>query len=229
MGWFARFDRFGSAHMVRSQDATYGCGICSIAMVNFKMKKGLIASGLVAGSELSVAPVLGSYVGYTLTSAAIDDAVKSEEEVRQAYKQASGDDVDLSARGAGWAQYPAVLAALGLGTWVGADTGGTGFVAAVTDATKGGAPVIVVVDYLGGGEHAMVIDETHSWSGGQYLCVCDPWDGELRLLWGKPSQAQPAYDAKQKPVSITFWGDRRSSSQASAGTFNPWIVKRQSS
>jgi len=63
MSWFARFDRFGSGHMVRSQDATYGCGICSIAMVNFKMKKGLIAAGAAAGAALgSVVPVLGSYL-----------------------------------------------------------------------------------------------------------------------------------------------------------------------
>ena len=48
MGWFARLDRFGSGHMVRSQDADYGCGISSIAMVNFKMKKGLLAAGMAA-------------------------------------------------------------------------------------------------------------------------------------------------------------------------------------
>ncbi|MFL5341802.1 MAG: hypothetical protein ACJ8F7_16780 [Gemmataceae bacterium] len=97
---------------------------------------------------------------------------------------------------------------------------------AVADATDDGAPVIVVVDYAGGAQHAMVIDETHSWNGGQYLCVCDPWDGELRLIWGRPGQAAPPYDACVQPMSITFWGERRSSANAAAGTFNPWIVKR---
>ncbi len=226
MGWFARIDRFGSGHMVRSQDAQYGCGISSIAMVNFKMKKGLLAAGMAAGAALTVVPVIGSYLGITLSKQALDDAVKSEEEVRQAYVKASGLNVDLNTQGARWDQYPAVLTALGLGTWVGVDTSATGFVQGVADATKDGAPVIVVVGYPGGGEHAMVIDETHSWSGGQYLCVCDPWDGELRLVWGQPGQTAPQYDATQQPVSVTFWGDRRSSTSAALGAFNPWIVKR---
>jgi hypothetical protein len=226
MGWFARIDRFGSGHMVRSQDANYGCGLSSIAMVNFKMKKGLIAAGMSAGASLSVVPVVGGYLGITLAKQALDDAVKTEEEVRQAYVSVSGQNVDLNTQGARWDKYPAVLAALGLGTWMGVDTGATGFVQGVADATKDGAPVIVVVNYPGGGEHAMVIDETHSWGGGRYLCVCDPWDGELRLLWGQAGLTAPTYDASQQPVSITFWGDRRSSSSAALGTFNPWIVKR---
>jgi len=226
MGWFARIDRFGSGHMVRSQDAQFGCGISSIAMVNFKMKKGLLAAGMAAGTAVSVVPVIGGYLGATLAKRALDDAVKTEEEVRQAYVSVSGQNVDLNAQGARWDQYPAVLAALGLGTWIGVDTGATGFAQGVADATKDGAPVIVVVGYPGGGEHAMVIDETHSWIGGRYLCVCDPWDGELRLLWCAAGQATPAYDATQQPVSVTFWGDRRSSRGSAIGTFNPWIVKR---
>jgi len=152
--------------------------------------------------------------------------VQTEEEVRQTYVRVSGLSVDLNAQGARWDQYPAVLAALGLGTWVGFNTGATGFVQGVADATADGSPVIVVVGYAGGGEHAMVIDETHSWRGGKYLCVCDPWDGELRLIWGQPGQAAPQYDASQQPISITFWGDRRSSASSAIGTFNPWIVKR---
>lgn len=99
MSWFVRLDRFASAHMVRSQDATYGCGVSSIAMVNFKMKKGLIANAIAIGSRVSVVPLLGSFVGWTLTAAAIDDAVRSEEEVRQIFQRVSGQNVDLNAQG----------------------------------------------------------------------------------------------------------------------------------
>jgi hypothetical protein len=88
------------------------------------------------------------------------------------------------------------------------------------------APVIVVVDYAGGGSHALVVDEVHAWDGGHYLCICDPWDGELRLLWAKSDAPPPAYDASVKPVSFTMFGDRRSSAGAGLGTFNPWIVRR---
>jgi hypothetical protein len=225
MGWFARIDRFASAHMVRSQDANYGCGLSSIAMVNFKVKKSLIASGLAAGA--SYPSIMGGFVGATLAGAALNDAVRSEEEVRQVYQTVSGQNVDLNVQGAAWNQYTAVLSALRLGTWVAVDTSGTGFVQAVVDATGDGAPVIVVVNYPGGAEHAMVVDETHAWNGGHYLCVCDPWDGELRLLWGQAGQAAPQYDASQQPISLTFWGDRRSSANSALGTFNSWIVRRR--
>jgi hypothetical protein len=226
MSWFARIDRFASAHLVRSQDGDFGCGISSIAMVNFKMKKSRLAAGLAASAAVSAVPIVGSFVGSTLANAAINDAVMSEEEVRQVYRRVSGHDVDLNASGAAWNQYTAVLAALGLGNWTGHNTGATGFVQDVVDATRNGAPVIVVVGYPGGAEHAMVIDETHAWNGGHYLCICDPWDGELRLLWGATDAAAPTYDASVQPISFTLWGNRRSSARAAPGTFNPWIVKR---
>jgi hypothetical protein len=126
MGWFARLDRFGSGHIVRSQGANYGCGTNSIAMVNFKMKKGLLAAGMATGTAVSVVPVVGGYLGATVTKQALDDAVKTEEEVRQAYVAVSGQNVDLNAQGARWDQYPAVLAVLGLGTWIGVDTEASG-------------------------------------------------------------------------------------------------------
>lgn len=226
MSWFARIDRFASAHLVRSQDGNFGCGISSICMVNFKMKKSRLAAGLAASAAVSAVPIVGSFVGSTLAGASIDDAVRSEEEVRQVYRRVSGHDVDLNASGAAWNQYIPVLAALGLGNWVAENTGATGFVQSVVNATAGGAPVIVVVNYAGGAEHAMVIDETHAWNNGHYLCICDPWDGELRLLWGAAGAAAPSYDASIQPISVTFWGDRRSSARSTPGTFNPWIVKR---
>src|SRR6185503_10475274 len=167
---------------------------------NFKLKKSLIAASLAAGA--SYPSILGGFVGATLASSALDDAVRSEDEVRQVYQQVSGQNVDLNVQGAAWNQYTAVLSALRLGTWEAFDTGGTGFVQAVVNATAAGAPVIVVVNYPGGAEHAMVIDETHAWSGGHYLCVCDPWDGELRLLLGQAGQAAPSYDASQQPISL---------------------------
>ena len=76
MSWFSRISRFASVHMVRSQDKSNGCAMSSIAMVNFKMKKGLMFSGMAAGASLSVSPIPGaSYLGQTLARAAIDYAI----------------------------------------------------------------------------------------------------------------------------------------------------------
>ena len=54
----------------------------------------------------------------------------------------------------------------------------------------------------------MVIDETHSFFGKQYLCVCDPWDGELRVIAGNPGSTVN-YDGNYDPLSTgTFFGGK---------------------
>src|SRR5262245_17194691 len=90
--WFVRITRFASVHLVRSQDAENSCGMSSCIMVNFKMKKGLMAAGISAGASISSAPIPGaSYVGYSLAKAAVADAVRSESQVRSIYQSIAGE------------------------------------------------------------------------------------------------------------------------------------------
>ncbi|MFL5340947.1 MAG: hypothetical protein ACJ8F7_12440 [Gemmataceae bacterium] len=207
MSWFSRITRFGSGHMVRSQDQAMACAMSSIAMVNFKMKKGLMFAGVAAGASISASPIPGaSYVGATLSSAAIDYAVKSEQEIGKMYSAIEGKAHDFGTDGADPTLYAQILPKLGLGNWQYVDVGEAGFAQAVVDAVADGTPVIGRVRWDAGGGHAVCIDQTHSFMGTTYLCVCDPWDGELRLISCTPGSTVK-YDGSYNPISTgTFFG-----------------------
>src|SRR5262245_11595117 len=215
MSWFSRITRFGSAHMVRSQDKKMACAMCSICMVNFKMKKGLMFAGMAAGASLSVSPIPGAaFVGGTLSKAALDYAVKTEEEVIKLYEGVEGQAHDFTAQGADPTLYSQVLPKLGLGKWEYVDVGEAAFAQAVIDAVADGTPVIGRVRWDNGGGHAVCIDQTHSFFGSTYLCVCDPWDGELRLI-SCTLGSTVNYDGGYNPISTgTFFG-------GTARSYNP--------
>lgn len=229
MSWFSRIDRFGSGHMVRSQDQAMSCGMASICMVNFKMKKGLMFAGMAAGAGLSAVPIPGAtYLGATLFRSAIDYAVASEAEVIALYERARGSPTDFNTTGSRPSLYPQVLSDLGLGEWECVNVGEAGLAQAVIDATADGSPVIVACVWNGGGGHALCIDETHSFFGTQYLCVCDPWDGELRLITCTPGSTVQ-YDGSYRPISTHTWfgGSAREYNPASnnTGKFDGRIVR----
>ena len=122
------------------------------------------------------------------------------------FEAAKGSPTDFNTTGSDPALYPPVLADLGLGEWECADVGKAGLAQAVIDATADGSPVIVACMWDRGGGHALCIDETHSFFGTTYLCVCDPWDGELRLINGAPGSTVK-YDRNYSPISTgTFFG-----------------------
>jgi hypothetical protein len=106
------------------------------------------------------------------------------------------------------------------------NVGEAAFAQAVIDATANGCPVMGSITWDGGGGHAVCIDETHGWIGSSYLCVCDPWDGELRLIKATAGNAVK-YDGSDKPVSISFGGNRHDYPAGNnKGTFNGWITRR---
>ena len=231
MSWFSRISRFGSVHMVRSQDEAMSCAMASVVMVNFKVKKGLMFAGMAAGASLAVSAVPGgSYIGHTLSSAALDYAVKSEQEVYKLYEKAKGGAHDFNTTGANPNLLPQVLGDLGLGQWECVDVGEAALAQAVIDATDAGAPVILACVWDAGGGHALVVDETHSFLGSTYLCVCDPWDGELRVISCTPGSTV-RYDGSYSPISsgAIFGGDVHTydTAQNNKGKFDGRIVRRK--
>jgi hypothetical protein len=230
MSWFSRFDRFLSGHMVRSQDLHYSCGMACIVMVNFKIKKGLMFAGMSAGAALQVVPVIGSYLGATLAQSAFDYAVASEKEVYALAEKAKGSPNDFNVCGVSLGLYPQVLADLGLGTWECVNVGEGGIVQACIDSTNAGAPVILNTHWDAGGDHAVCVDETHSFFGTRYLCVCDPGDGELRLITGTAGSTV-RYDGGDTPISThTIFGGSAIGYTPGAnnkGKFDGWIVRRK--
>jgi len=230
MSWFTRLDRFGSGHMVRSQDKDMSCGMASIVMVNFKMKKGLMFAGMAAGAAVQVVPIVGTCLGATLSQSAFDYAVKSEGEVYKLAEKAKGSPNDFNVTGVSMGLYPQILVDLGLGLWECVNVGEGGVMQACIDATDDGTPVICNVHWDAGNDHAVCVDETHSLFGTTYLCVCDPWDGELRLLSGTAGSAVK-YDGSYNPISTgTFFGGDAHTYTPTAnnkGKLDGWIVRRK--
>lgn len=225
--WFVRLTRFASAHLVRSQDDAMSCAMASCVMINFKVKKGLMAAGVSAGGSISTLPFPGaSYVGYSLARAAVRDAIRTESEVRPIYEAVAGESThDWSVDGAMPDNLDDVLQRLRLGRWETVDVGENGVAQALIDSTDAGWPVLIACYWDGGGGHALVCDQTHSFLGRRYLCICDPWDGELRLISCTPG-SPVAYDATYRPVSLTFGGTRRAYSPGqSMGRFRGTIIR----
>lgn len=228
--WFMRIDRYASVHAVRSQDtikkgtkdSSNSCGIASILMVNFKMKKHLMVAGFSAGAAISSSGVpLGSYIGGQLSKAAIDQAVKEEPEIYKIYSAVTGSIYNGSAYSDAQ-NFPEVLRQLSLGTWSCDWVGPGGFFEAAKKSTDAGNPVIGHVAWNGGGAHFVVIDEAHSDS----ISVCDPWDAELRIVDAKAGAAIN-YDPNASVWSFSLpGGTRHEYDKPSPGKFSGWIVRK---
>lgn len=221
MSWFLRLTRFASAHMVYAQHAQNSCGMASMMMVNFKMKKGLMLAGMAAGSAVSVVPIIGSYVGATLSKAAFDAAVKTEKQVYAEYTKVTGSPYDGSQYSDAM-KFPAVLGNLGLGNWECVNAGEKGFAKAAKTATGKGAPVIGHVVWNGGGAHFVVIDEFHA----GYGCVCDPWDGHVHVT-RMQNDKDVTYNAGDTPIGWDLGGKRNDYPAGQTGKFSGWIVRRK--
>jgi hypothetical protein len=208
MSWHISLTRFASAHIVKKQDAVNSCGIACILMVNFKIKKGLMFAGLSAGNAVSAVPVPGaSYVGATLSQAAIQMALKTEPQVYKIYSDVVGTVYDGTSY-TDAKKHPEVLNRLGLGNWECFWAGPDGVAAAIQAQAKAGVPCIVHVKWKAGGAHFVCIDDAYSPFGTAYACVNDPTDGEVVVTALSPN-----------PISYLD----------NAGTFSGWIVRRVSS
>ncbi len=231
--WFMRVDRYGSVHAVRSQatiiqggaDVSNSCGFASMVMVNFKAKKHLIVAGLAAGAAVSTVPILGSHVGSQLAAAGLDAAVKSEPEVYSIYTAATGSIYDGSTPVQS-VHFPTILRRLGLGEWERIGAGEAGAYDAIKAGIDTGYPVICNIAWNAGNAHFVVVDEIHTLFGPR-LCVCDPWDGELRLI-PAASGATINYDPGGFVWSFSAGGNRHAPSNTpSPGKFSGWIVRKK--
>jgi hypothetical protein len=230
--WFMRIDRYASVHAVRSQDtvtvggkdSSNSCGIASILMVNFKQKKHLMVAGISAGAAISSSGVPGgTYIGGQLAKLSIEQAVKEEPEIYKIYSDVTGSVYDGSTYSIA-GQFPEVLRRLGLGTWERVFVPETDVYTSVKAALDKGAPVIARVAWNNGGAHFVVIDEVHTNSGGGKLCVCDPWDAELRLVDGAANSVVN-YDPTGFVWSFSLGGNRHAY-KAGAGKFSGCIVRK---
>ena len=176
--WHIRFTRFMTGHVVRKQEQVNSCGIACVLMVNFKIKKGLMFAGISAGGTIQAVPVVGSYLGSTLSSAAIDYAIKTEPEIYKVYGDVVGTVYDGTTYTNGL-QHPEVLRRIGLGNWECVNLGENGVAGGIVRATDKGAPCILHIAWDGGGAHFVVVDETVRAQGRRWCMINDPGDGDV--------------------------------------------------
>ena len=189
MAWFSRFTRFGDAHLVYGQEANMSCGIASVIMCVFKINK------LKPGSQ----------------------AVHVEKDIYDKYSSASGAKYKPEQKGTRPEHLVTVLNSLDCGKWKWQAVGSlaaTQRIIEVVGTTNGVGPtvtvnpVIVGVDWDGGGAHWIVIDTVRSFMGSKYATICDPWDTNVHIQkveTGKPFE----YMAGEGGFSVDFWGTHK--------------------
>ncbi|HTQ43586.1 MAG TPA: hypothetical protein VMI75_12570 [Polyangiaceae bacterium] len=161
MSWFTRYTRFGDAHLVYGQERGMSCGLACVTMLVFKVNK------LTPGRT----------------------ALKTEQEITDVFDRVAGRTYDASG-GTLPEELARVLNHLAVGTWSNAYLTGAGVTQKLIDhvgvtAAPGPVvsvePMIVGVDWDGGGAHWVVVDTIRSFMGRTYATVCDPWDGDVHL------------------------------------------------
>lgn len=195
MAWFARFTRFGQAHMCYAQEKGDSCGIASSMMVNFKLKAGSV--GLKTFAK-ALFPSLGQMTGKLMSQGGKDTAVQAEKEV---YKLVGpGYDGTVGTSGG---QVADLLNKLNIGTWEGHDRFDTQKIGAeILAAYKNGWPTIIGNSWyqspqhqkLAGGGHWVVVDTINSFGGSLYASICDPLTGNVHVTpfeVGKPFKYDP--------------------------------------
>jgi hypothetical protein len=224
MGWFVRVTRFASVHVVYGQEQKNSCGIACVMMVNFKQKKGLVAT---AASTAGI-PLIGPAVAPVLTKAALDSAVAVEKEVYKAYAEVSGAPYDGTVYTRA-TLLGRVLSKLGIGEWEGVFIGEGEVAGAVLDSLTGDndTPIILLTNWKSdGGGHFVVCDQVHKFMGSYYACICDPWNGDVVIT--KFERGQPfEYTAKDPFGSWSIGGFKHEYGAAQESKMNGWVIRKK--
>lgn len=164
MPWFSRFTRFGDVHLVFGQERTISCGLACIIMAAFKINK--LEPGKKAlydedGILATAVKVLGPN---PLGTAGLNNPQMVQLLNDPFLKMPGWNLSTLSQTQVTDKIIKEVKVESGLGPSV-----------QVT-------PVIVGVDWKGGGGHWVLIDTVRSVLGKLYATVCDPWDGSVHVV-----------------------------------------------
>ncbi|MEO6340468.1 MAG: hypothetical protein ABIO39_10550, partial [Caulobacteraceae bacterium] len=152
------------------------CGIASVMMVNFKMKKWQLAAS-VSTAPAGAAAFAG--IGFNVAS-----AIKLESQVYAAYAAVTGQPYDGSAYTDGY-KLIEILNKLGIGKWAIEyyDGGGLpGKLMAFVGGPAAPAPAIVHVKWRSQGAHFIVCDTVIRSGAQTYADFCDPGDGSVRTV-----------------------------------------------
>lgn len=184
MAWFTRFTRFGDMHYVYGQERGMSCGLASSTMLVFKVNK------LTPGVR----------------------AMRDEDQIIDTYQKVTGHAYDI-AHGTFPEDLVKVLNALTKKKWRNDYLTGAAATQAIIDnvgvtpapgPTMNVTPIIIGVNWQGGGAHWLVIDTVRKFGGKLYATVCDPWDGDVHVT---PISVGKTFEYVAKPDK-TSWSLR---------------------
>ena len=206
MSWFLRRTSLAT-RMVYGQQAENSCGIASVIMVNYMMKKGQ----------------LSPYLEANRLSGAYDSTYKSESEVDAAYSQIAGFSYD-GTQGTNTAVLTAILNTLGIGRWQAACIAPNTICNTISSSCVGPrrAPIILLVNWRSGPGHHFVVCDVASQSGSNVRAdFCDPWDASVHTLSIKRGESLVYSVQKEAATTAHFYYTK-----SQRADFSGWVIYR---
>jgi hypothetical protein len=197
MSWFSRVTRFGDVHMVFGQERSISCGVACIIMAAFKINK-LTPGVQAAFSEADILAKAQTLFGPNpLGSAGLNNP--------QMVQLLNAPEFGMS----NWRldTLPPSQVGTKIITQVGVTSG--------LGPTLTCKPVIVGVDWIGGGGHWVLVDTVRTFIGRRYATVCDPWDANVHVT--SVASGAPFNYTGQKEAGIDFWGTHYDYTNPSVG------------
>lgn len=197
MAWFSRVSRFGDVHMVFGQERRISCGVACVIMAAFKINKLAPGTKALFSEDDVLAKATAMFGPNPLGTGGFNNP--------QILQVLNHPDLKMP----GWtlrrlqpAQVPhKIVKKVGV-------TDGFG----PTITVK---PMIVGVDWKGGGGHWVLIDTVRTAFGKKYATVCDPWDANVHVV---PLERNQTFKYRGEPVvGVDFWGKRYNYDRPSDG------------
>ncbi len=197
MAWFSRFSRFGDFHWVFGQESTIACGVACAIMAVFKINK-LKPGSKAVYDEKQIVDLATKLFGPNPLGAA---GLNNPQMLRLL------NHADLKMGGWKFGTLPPgsvpqkIIDVVGVTSRIG--------------PTVDVKPMILGVDWKGGGGHWVVVDTVREFMGKRYATVCDPWDANVHMV---PIEAKKTFAyTGQKVQGFDFWGKRHEYTAPSEG------------
>ncbi len=188
MAWFTRFTRFGDAHFVFGQERQISCGLACVIMAAFKINKLKPKVKAMYDENDILAKAVSLFGPNPLGTGGLNNP-KMVQLLNEPSLNMTGWQLStLSQNQVTDKIIKEVKVEQGFGPTVNV------------------TPVIVGVDWKGGGGHWVLVDTVRSVLGKLYATVCDPWDASVHVV---PLKKGTSFNYTAKDViDFDFWGKR---------------------
>jgi hypothetical protein len=208
MAWFSRFTRFGDVHWVFGQEREISCGVASAIMAAFKINKLTPGVKAVFDEDTVVQKATKLFGPNPLGDGGLSNP-RMVDLLNHADLKMPGWKLDTLAPSA---VVDKLISIVGI-------THGFGVKMDVN-------PVVVGIDWNGGGGHWVVIDTIRALGNEMWATVCDPWDANVHIVPISRNQTLN-YTAKKGQAVDLFGTHQEYTSPSSGGVFVGDLIFRK--